>query len=108
MLQRRGIDRGLFRPAVHLANLSRPSGNFTGVTYSEATLGSKRLELLLDALPGTRRFTVIWSRAFPENVAIFDAIRQAAQARGVEVFLARTISCYLDAEAEKMDRFRFR
>jgi hypothetical protein len=46
-------------PAVHLANLSRPSGNFTGVTYSEATLGSKRLELLLDALPGTRRFTVI-------------------------------------------------
>ena len=69
-----------------VANLSRPSGNFTGVTYSEATLGGKRLELLLDALPGTRRFAVIWSRAFAENAAIFDAIRQAAQARGVEVF----------------------
>ena len=69
-----------------VANLSRPSGNFTGVTYSEATLGGKRLELLLDALPGTRRVAVIWSRAFPENAAIFDAIRQAAQARGVEVF----------------------
>jgi putative ABC transport system substrate-binding protein len=29
---------------------------------------------------------VIWSRAFPESIAIFGAIRQAAQARGVEVF----------------------
>src|SRR3954468_21314327 len=69
-----------------VANLSRPSGNFTGVTYSEATLGGKRLELLLDALPGTQRVAVIWSRSFSENAAIFDAIRQAAQARGVEVF----------------------
>ena len=69
-----------------VANLSRPSGNFTGVTYSEATLGGKRLELLLDALPGTRRVAVIWSRGFSENAVIFDAIRQAAQARGVEVF----------------------
>ena len=69
-----------------VANLSRPSGNFTGVTYSEATLGGKRLELLLDALPGTRRVAVIRSRGFSENAAIFDAIRQAAQARGVEVF----------------------
>jgi putative ABC transport system substrate-binding protein len=69
-----------------VANLSRPNGNFTGVTYSEATLGGKRLELLLDALPGTRRVAVIWSRAFPENAAIFEAIRQSAQARGVEVF----------------------
>ena len=69
-----------------VANLSRPGSNFTGVTYSEATLGGKRLELLLDALPGTQRVAVIWSRAFPENAAIFDAIRQSAQVRGVEVF----------------------
>jgi len=69
-----------------VANLSRPGSNFTGVTYSEATLGGKRLELLLDALPGTQRVAVIWSRAFPENAAIFEAIRQSAQVRGVEVF----------------------
>jgi len=59
---------------------------FTGITYSEATLGGKRLELLLDAVPGTRRVAVIGSWSFSENVAIFNAIRQAAQARGVEVF----------------------
>jgi putative tryptophan/tyrosine transport system substrate-binding protein len=69
-----------------VASLAHPGGNFTGVTYSEATLGGKRLDLLLDALPGTRHIAVIWSRSFPENAAIFDVIRQAAQARGVEVF----------------------
>ena len=67
------------------ANLSLAESNFTGVTYSEATLGGKRLELLLDALP--RRVAVIWSRGFSENAAIFDAIRQAAQARGGRGFL---------------------
>jgi putative ABC transport system substrate-binding protein len=36
-----------------VASLAHPGGNFTGVTYSEATLGGKRLDLLLDALPGT-------------------------------------------------------
>ena len=69
-----------------VSSLARPGGNFTGVTYSEATLGGKRLELLLEALPGTRRIAVIWSRSFSENSVIFDAIRQAAQTRGVEVF----------------------
>lgn len=68
-----------------VASLARPGGNFTGITYSEATLGGKRLELLLEALPGTRRVAVIWSRSFSENAAIVDAIRQAAQAREVEV-----------------------
>ena len=69
-----------------VASLARPGGNFTGITYSEATLGGKRLELLLDAVPGTRRVAVIWSRSFSENSAIFNAIRQAAQDRGIEVF----------------------
>ncbi len=68
-----------------IKSLAQPGGNFTGVTYSEAVMGGKRLELLLDALPGTQHVAVIWSRAFLENVAILQAIRQVAQARGVEV-----------------------
>src|SRR6478735_8297071 len=67
-----------------VASLARPGGNFTGITYSEATLGGKRLDLLLDALPGTRRVAVIWSRSFSENATIVDAARQAAEARGIE------------------------
>ena len=69
-----------------VVSLARPGGNFTGVTYSEVTLGGKRLELLLEALPGARRVAVIWSRSFSENAAIYDAIREAARSRGVEVF----------------------
>ena len=53
-----------------VASLAHPGGNFTGITYSEATLGGKRLDLLLEALPGTRRVAVIWSRSFSENAAI--------------------------------------
>src|SRR5215208_6365812 len=32
-------------------SLARPAGNFTGTTYSEADLGGKRLEFLIDACP---------------------------------------------------------
>lgn len=68
-----------------VASAAKPGGNFTGITYSEATPGGKRLDLLLGALPGRRRVAVMWTRSFRENAAIFDAIRQAAQVRGVEV-----------------------
>jgi hypothetical protein len=44
------------------------------------------LDLLLDALPGTRRIAVIRNRSFCENAAIFEAIWRAAL-RGVGVAL---------------------
>jgi len=66
-------------------SLAHPGGNFTGVTYSEAVLGGKRLEVLIDALPATRRIAVLWSRAHPENIPLFESIQSAAAARGVDV-----------------------
>jgi putative tryptophan/tyrosine transport system substrate-binding protein len=69
-----------------VASLVHPGGNFTGITYSDPTLGGKRLDLLLDALPGMQRVAVIWGRGLSEAGAIVDAIRLAAQARGVAVF----------------------
>jgi putative tryptophan/tyrosine transport system substrate-binding protein len=69
-----------------VASLAHPGGNFTGITYSDPTLGGKRLDLLLDALPGMQRVAVIWGRGLSEAGAIVDAIRLAAQARGVAVF----------------------
>ena len=39
--------------------LARPGGNFTGVSFSDAVLGGKRLELITDALPDARRIAVI-------------------------------------------------
>ena len=36
-------------------SLAHPGANITGITYSQAALGGKRLDLLLEALPGTKR-----------------------------------------------------
>jgi ABC-type uncharacterized transport system substrate-binding protein len=67
-------------------SLSHPGGNFTGVTYSDAQLGGKRLELLVDAIPSAKRVAVIWSASFRENVAMLDNIHRSASALGVEVY----------------------
>jgi putative ABC transport system substrate-binding protein len=90
-------DKGAAMPVVFLfvpdpialsivVSLAHPGGNFTGITYSETSLGGKRLDLLLDAIPGTQRVAVIWSRLGPENAAIVDAVRRTAEARRVEIF----------------------
>jgi ABC-type uncharacterized transport system substrate-binding protein len=67
-------------------SLSHPGGNFTGVTYSDAQLGGKRLELLVDAIPSAKRVAVIWSASFRENAAMLDNIRRSASPLGVEVY----------------------
>jgi putative tryptophan/tyrosine transport system substrate-binding protein len=67
-------------------SLAHPGGTFTGVTYSEAALGGKRLELLSAVIPRARRIAVIWSPSFIENAAILDAIRRSASLRGIELF----------------------
>src|SRR5262249_49567711 len=67
-------------------SLARPGGNFTGITYSDASLGGKRLDLLVDTLPGITTVAVILrSRGFAENTAILASIRSSAAARGVRL-----------------------
>src|SRR4029078_3471945 len=65
-----------------VARLARPAASFTGVSYSDAVLGGKRLELLADALPGMRRLAVLWGRQFPDNQAIVGNITRGAATRG--------------------------
>ena len=67
-------------------SLARPGGNFTGVTYSEAGLGGKRLELLIDAIKDMTRAAVIWNPSFPGHAAALESIRTSASARGIEIF----------------------
>jgi putative tryptophan/tyrosine transport system substrate-binding protein len=69
-----------------VASAAHPGGNFTGITYSEAPLGGKRLELLVDALPGTKRVAVLWSPTHPETAAFLENIRRSALALGIEIF----------------------
>jgi putative ABC transport system substrate-binding protein len=74
------VGLGIVESAVH------PGGNFTGITYSEAPLGGKQLELLVDALPGTKRVAVLWSPTHPETAAFLDNIRRSGLARGIEIY----------------------
>jgi putative ABC transport system substrate-binding protein len=67
-------------------SLARPGGHFTGVTYSEAGLVGKRLELLIDAIAGMTRTAVFWSSSFPGHDAALESIRTSASARGMEIF----------------------
>lgn len=66
-------------------SLPRPGANYTGVTFSDAFLGAKRLELLADAVPGIRIVAVLWSPQFEENAALLDSIRNAAKRLGIAV-----------------------
>ena len=51
-----------------VVSLARPGGNVTGITNLEAELGSKRLELLKDAVPKLARVAVLYDLAIPASV----------------------------------------
>jgi len=66
-----------------VASLAHPGGNLTGVSIGGAELGSKRLELLLQAVPGAARVAVLWNAALPDKVPEWQGTQTAARALGV-------------------------
>jgi putative tryptophan/tyrosine transport system substrate-binding protein len=58
-----------------LTNLSRPGGNITGLSFFTSEIGSKRLELMKEAVPDIKRVVVIWDRSLPRD---FTAPMEAA------------------------------
>jgi ABC-type uncharacterized transport system substrate-binding protein len=75
-----------------VASLAKPGGNFTGISYSETKIGSKRLEFLLDAVPAAQRVAIIWGSGFPENAAIANAAGSAAQLRKLLIFSRKIVT----------------
>jgi putative ABC transport system substrate-binding protein len=79
------VARGL------VASLARPGANITGISMSDSMndgmLGSKRVELLADALPGLRHIAVIWSAKNFPNAGVAAAAGQAAARLGMRVTL---------------------
>jgi len=71
-------------------SFSHPGGDFTGVTYAEAEIGGKQLELLIDAIAGMTRAAVLWSASIPGNALRLESIRNSASTRGIEIFFAQT------------------
>ena len=56
-----------------VSNLNRPGGNVTGVTFTSAPLGAKRLELIRELVPNARRVGVLVN---PNSVGATDDERQ--------------------------------
>lgn len=49
--------------ATHLVDgLARPGGNITGISDNSATLSTKRLDLIKQAVPNLRRVAMLWNR----------------------------------------------
>lgn len=63
-----------------IASLARPGGNVTGFTQDTGSeLNSKRLELLIEALPGTKRVGVLLNPRFASNPMRLSTLEEAAR-----------------------------
>jgi ABC-type uncharacterized transport system substrate-binding protein len=67
-------------------SLARPGGNITGISILAPELDGKRLDILIELAPNARRIAAL---ADPNSTASprLQALRDAAQARGVELLI---------------------
>jgi putative tryptophan/tyrosine transport system substrate-binding protein len=80
-----------------VARLERPSGNITGFANSEASLGGKWLELLLEIAPGLKRVAIMFN---PDTIPVstfMPSFETAARSLKVEPIIAPV---HGDAEIE--------
>jgi putative tryptophan/tyrosine transport system substrate-binding protein len=72
-----------------VTSLARPDGNTTGVSMLGVETDGKRLDILIEAVPGLRRMAVLIDVNFTIKVAKLDALQKAARARNVEFSIYR-------------------
>ena len=68
-----------------VASLGRPGANVTGLTTQDADLGGKRLELLLQVVPGVSRLALLIDETNPGTVLIAKGTQAAAGSVGVQL-----------------------
>ncbi len=88
-----------------VGSLSRPGGNVTGITLISQDLSGKRIELLKEVFPGTRRLAIVlYPQSQPELASLknFEAAARAlgVEARAVEVRAAGDIGPAIAAIAK--------
>jgi putative ABC transport system substrate-binding protein len=69
-----------------VSSLAHPGRNFTGVSLFAPELNSKRIELLIDIIPGLHRVAVLADRRVGQEKNL-QAIEQAIRPRGIELSL---------------------
>jgi putative ABC transport system substrate-binding protein len=68
-------------------SLARPGGNVTGFSTMGSLVYEKRLELLLEAVPGTKRVGVLVNPENDFHLHVLPGLRAAAEKRGVDIVL---------------------
>jgi putative ABC transport system substrate-binding protein len=68
-----------------VASLARPGGNMTGSAFFNLELGAKRLELLKEAVPRTKRVAVLLNLDNPVSGLIIDVMEPTAKSLKVEL-----------------------
>jgi putative tryptophan/tyrosine transport system substrate-binding protein len=66
-------------------SLARPGGNVTGFNYLSAELGAKRLELLLELMPGAKNLAVLVDPAVPPTQTTLREVTAAASTMGLRI-----------------------
>jgi len=70
-----------------VANLNRPGGNVTGVSFFGSVVGTKRLELLRQLVPGATTIAVLVNPENPNTEADRRDVQAAALAIGQELIV---------------------
>jgi putative ABC transport system substrate-binding protein len=92
-----------------VSSLSRPGGNVTGVTVLNATMASKRLQVLKELIPAATRIAVLFDPASPSSAAQSTELQQSASHLGAEIKVLQANdpteieSAFQDVAREAMD-----
>lgn len=78
-------------------SLSRPEGNVTGVSFISADLAAKRMEMLREVAPSTRRIAILWDR---DNRNAQTEAESAIAAAGLLAMTADPVALPSDSEID--------
>jgi putative ABC transport system substrate-binding protein len=81
-----------------IASFARPGGNITGVVNLEVDLGSKRLEMFRELVPGLHRILFPYDPTEASSVAAVRGYREAARRLGL-VLVEQTVRTLAEAQA---------
>jgi putative ABC transport system substrate-binding protein len=71
----------------HVASLSHPGGNITGVSMVLTELAAKGLEILKQAVPNASRFGILWNPTTPSHVKVVNEIEVAGKTLGLQLLM---------------------
>jgi len=66
-----------------VGSLAHPGGNVTGLSLQSSEIGTKRLEILREAIPGLKHLAVMANANYPGSVRESAAVREAARKLGL-------------------------